>query len=144
MIPKPSMTMPSAPEEPACIIVSPFSNELLLEDRDHEGIKAAKERLKKYEYKNIDLTSIAEIIKKNERFSDMVKADFFSHSSGPKKDESEGTTKFIDYINGKFEPMCEGKFYSSCLQGLLKSYCREILLKILSESTDILDASSKD
>ena len=73
MIKKPSMTMPMEPDEPPSLIVSPFSEEMLLDDTDQEGIKAAKERLKKFEYENIDLTSISEIIKKNEKFSEKVK-----------------------------------------------------------------------
>ena len=50
MITKPSMTMPVAPEEPPGLIISPFSEEMVLDDTDKEGIKAAKERLKKFEY----------------------------------------------------------------------------------------------
>ena len=49
----------------------------------------------------------------------------------------------MEFINGKFEELSEANLYTSCLQGLKKSYSREILLKILSDGAETLGAESK-
>ena len=58
MIPKAVFVEMVEPEEPSNLITSPYSEDCLLEKSDAEGIKAAKVKLKNYEYKNINQASI--------------------------------------------------------------------------------------
>ena len=59
-------------------------------------------------------------------------------------DPKDGSEKFMSYIKGNFDTSSINQFYSQCLQGLQRSYSREILLSILADASETLEDSSKD
>ena len=88
--------------------------------------------------------SIEEILTHEESFIKTVQNSFFSVMEANEVDESKGSKNFLNYIKGDYKERKEGEYYMQCLQGLQKSYSREILLRVLSDGPETLDNASQE
>ena len=87
-------------------------------------------------------STVVDVLIKSEEFEKAVVDSFFKVTS--ESDPKDGSEKFMSYIKGNFDTSSINQFYSQCLQGLQRSYSREILLSILADASETLEDSSKD